>query len=514
MDQPVGTRRDGSHRPSLLVCLRTRALPPADLTAQPQAEPDRPAPGLELLGPYQDSGVRETPYLVRVRGGIVQLTPLLYLTLATVDGTRTRREIAERLTAQLGRRLSEANVAYLLDEKLAPMGLLASSGETSADPATAPPVLALAGRVALVPPQVVSACTRVLLPLFRLPVVLAVLGAVAVLDVRLFGSGGTDAGLRQMVDAPSLALVLFASVALAAGFHELGHATACRYGGASPGSMGVGLHLLWPAFYSDVTDSYRLDRRARLRVDLGGIYFSAVFVLLTHVAYLLTGFEPLTVVIAVQHLEIAYQLLPFLRLDGYYVVADLAGVPDLFARVRPVLAGILPGRRASEEARVLRPRARAIVTLWVLTTVPLLAVAVTLFVIRLPSVLARGRASFSREVDALSTALGRRDVASAALPAVHLAILAIAALGLVLTVLRLLARVRAGRARRAAARSGGEPPPPANNPSPEAVVSPSPPCPAPPPRVRFRPERGSALIWVVPAGEAPPSPSTIRAGDR
>ena len=43
-----------------------------------------------------------------------------------------------------------------------------------------------------------------------------------------------------------------------------------------PGVMGAGLYLVWPAFYTDVTDSYRLGRGGRLRTDLGGLYFNAI----------------------------------------------------------------------------------------------------------------------------------------------------------------------------------------------------------------------------------------------
>jgi hypothetical protein len=48
--------------------------------------------------------------------------------------------------------------------------------------------------------------------------------------------------------------------------------------------MGVGIYLVWPAFYTDVTDAYRLPRRSRLRVDLGGLYFNAVVADLTLLA--------------------------------------------------------------------------------------------------------------------------------------------------------------------------------------------------------------------------------------
>ena len=68
--------------------------------------------------------------------------------------------------------------------------------------------------------------------------------------------------------------------------------SAARYGGARPGTIGVGLYLAFPMFYTDVTDSYRLDRRGRLRTDLGGVHFNAIAVVAAGVAYFATGFKP------------------------------------------------------------------------------------------------------------------------------------------------------------------------------------------------------------------------------
>jgi putative peptide zinc metalloprotease protein len=42
--------------------------------------------------------------------------------------------------------------------------------------------------------------------------------------------------------------------------------------------IGVGIYLVWPSFFTNVTDSYRLSRAGRLRTDLGGVYFNAVFI--------------------------------------------------------------------------------------------------------------------------------------------------------------------------------------------------------------------------------------------
>ena len=161
---------------------------------------------------------------------------------------------------------------------------------------------------------------RAFKPLFVVPAVIVVLAAFVAADIWLFFAHGVAQAVRQALYHPGLFLPLFFAVVLTAAFHEIGHAAACRFGGGRPGKMGCGLYLAWPAFYTDVTDAYRLGKRARLRTDLGGVYFNVVVVLITVAAYFATGFEPLLLLVLIQHFEIAHQLLPVVRLDGYYIV--------------------------------------------------------------------------------------------------------------------------------------------------------------------------------------------------
>ena len=107
------------------------------------------------------------------------------------------------------------------------------------------------------------------------------LGARSRFDVWLFGVARDRRRPARARSTPRrCSSCVLASVVVATAFHELGHASACRYGGARPGVMGVGVYLVWPAFYCDVTDAYRLNRAGRLRTDLGGVYFNAIFALL------------------------------------------------------------------------------------------------------------------------------------------------------------------------------------------------------------------------------------------
>ena len=163
---------------------------------------------------------------------------------------------------------------------------------------------------------------------------------------------------------------MFALGVVSAGFHELGHAAAARYGGATPGGMGMGLYLVWPAFYTDVTDAYRLPKRDRLRVDLAGLYFNAVVAVVTMAVWLVVRSDALLLLVALQVLQMVKQLSPVIRADGYHILSDATGVPDLYAHMGPTLRRLLPGRR--REPSALTGRARLLVTVWVLIVVPVL----------------------------------------------------------------------------------------------------------------------------------------------
>ncbi len=100
--------------------------------------------------------------------------------------------------------------------------------------------------------------------------------------------------------------------------------------------MGAGIYLVWPAFYTDVTDAYRLPRRARLRTDLGGLYFNAIVAVVTLGGLARSARRRAAAARSrIQLLEMVKQLSPVIRADGYHILADATGVPDLYAHIGP-----------------------------------------------------------------------------------------------------------------------------------------------------------------------------------
>ena len=334
------------------------------------------------------SGYRTPPALVRRGDGqTLQLTPLLYRVLEAVDGRRSCAEIADVVSRAMRRGVSEEMVATLVDEHLRPMGLLKLADGSEPPLKRSNPLLGLKLKFAVTDPRATRRLTDPFRILFRPALVSAVvLGFLAVTWWVFFDQGLAPAAYDAF-QRPHLLLLVFVVTVLSGGFHEFGHAAAARYSGADPGVIGAGIYLVWPAFYTDVTDSYRLGRRGRIRTDLGGLYFNALVVVLTFGWWYSTRWEALLLLVATQILQMVQQLLPLLRFDGYHLLADLAGVPDLYHRIRPTLLGLLPHRWSDPENRVLKPWARAVITLWVLVTIPMMALMLLALVTAVPRLL-------------------------------------------------------------------------------------------------------------------------------
>jgi putative peptide zinc metalloprotease protein len=399
----------------------------------------RIAAGVELLGRYEGSGYKEPYFLVRrADGQVIQLPHLLYLVLSAADGKSDLHGISHDISQKVGRKLNVEQLGFLLEKRLRPLGLLQTAGQEKELRVERPdPLLALKFRGALVPERAVNAIAAGLQPLFHTPVVVAVLAGLAAVDGWLFFVHGVAQASRQIIFQPLYLLLTLGLVLLSMAFHECGHAAACRFSGGKPGVMGVGLYMVWPAFYTNVTDAYRLGRSGRLRTDLGGVYFNAVFVLATAAAYFVTGFEPLLVVIVIQHLEILQQFMPFLRLDGYYVVSDLTGVPDLFGRVKPILRSLVPWRPAEPRVQELRPWVRAVVTGWVLLVVPILIVNLALLVLQSPRILATVGDSVRLHLAGLGTAVQDGAILTALMGGISILALVLPVAGLSLTFARI-----------------------------------------------------------------------------
>src|SRR5205823_12980185 len=123
------------------------------------------ADGVELRGDVHGSGYRDGAALVRrADGQVVQVGPLMYALLASLDGRRDVGALAAAMCERLGRRVAGEHVMRLA-EKLAAQGLLAGTEDNA--PPRRNPLLALRWKVLVTDPIWTRRLTAPFTVLFR-----------------------------------------------------------------------------------------------------------------------------------------------------------------------------------------------------------------------------------------------------------------------------------------------------------------------------------------------------------
>ena len=120
--------------------------------------------------------------------------------------------------------------------------------------------------------------------------------------------------------------------------HELGHAYTAARAGVRVNTMGIAFMLGMPILYTDVTDAWKLKSR-REKVAIAGAGM-AVELAIAAVATFLWVFLPdgaarsVAFVLATTSwiMSLAVNLNPFMRFDGYYLLADMWGISNLQSR--------------------------------------------------------------------------------------------------------------------------------------------------------------------------------------
>ena len=112
-------------------------------------------------------------------------------------------------------------------------------------------------------------------------------------------------------------------------FHELGHSAATYYYGGNHSGIGIGFYLLTPVLYSDVSSAWKFEMRKRIVVNLAGIYFELIFGTTLICFALVTGIKALLIIPAIILFKTLFNLFPFFRTDGYWILSDLINIPNL-----------------------------------------------------------------------------------------------------------------------------------------------------------------------------------------
>lgn len=120
--------------------------------------------------------------------------------------------------------------------------------------------------------------------------------------------------------------------------HELGHAFTAKRLGCRVPTMGIAFLVLWPVAYTDTNEVWKLTkRRQRLSVVAAGVLTELTIAAWATLAWaLLPDGTPKSMAFLLATTTWVTSVLlnasPFMRFDGYFLLSDWLGMPNLHAR--------------------------------------------------------------------------------------------------------------------------------------------------------------------------------------
>jgi putative peptide zinc metalloprotease protein len=186
---------------------------------------------------------------------------------------------------------------------------------------------------------------RVLKPWVLVPLFIVcgfVLGSMALDSAAVAAALPTSAQFFTVSNALTLAAVLAAVKVV----HELAHAAVCRAFGGESHEMGIMLLGFIPCLYCNVSDAWMFPGKWQ-RAAVGAAGVAAELVLAAFAALGWRFTQPgvvhwlaLDVLFVCSVCTLLFNANPFLRYDGYYVLADLAEIPNLHEQTRLALRDV------------------------------------------------------------------------------------------------------------------------------------------------------------------------------
>lgn len=168
---------------------------------------------------------------------------------------------------------------------------------------------------------------KILTPIFKWPIVLLILLSFAISSIYFFIHFGIS---RHTFGIEWYESILFYFIVFTIMFtHELGHTVAAIKYGKCPLEVGIGIYFVFPVLYTDVSSAWLLDKRKRIEINFGGLYFQSVISTLLVLVAVISGSHFLQLLFFSNFVMMLYSLNPFFKYDGYWIFSDFFALKNL-----------------------------------------------------------------------------------------------------------------------------------------------------------------------------------------
>jgi putative peptide zinc metalloprotease protein len=288
-------------------------------------------PGITIT-PYQDDVASATPRFLLALGDSYFLVSekARALVLALLRTPANDGELEAGFEAETGLRVPASQLLAMAGKTLPPA--------LFHDAPDAPRELPFIVSLTLLGPRLAARATACLSWMFAPALALPLLALFATLHVFALPMAMHQGSATFSASDGVLLACLYMLSGL---IHELGHTAACRYFKCPHGGIGFGLYYIFPAWYADVTQAWRLSGRQRAVVDLGGVYFQSVFLIGVDAWAIATGDALALKLVFIITFTMLFTLNPVFKFDGYWLLSDLSGLHNLHQQVRRSTAALI-----------------------------------------------------------------------------------------------------------------------------------------------------------------------------
>lgn len=304
--------------------LAARKVPPVELAMSP-TPPDRHP---RLASAVQMRRTHRGMVLAAPDGrDYCEVAPRVLPWLEALDGTHTPEELTARFGPEIGPFIDDLRSSgYLEDSPPHVARKITITGQG----------IEIAGADRLV---------RAIYPLAR-PLI-SPFGAALVLALGLLGILSPVLGLldldARLISSPLVtALALIGTSYLLGFLHELAHALVLQHYGAAIGRVGAGFYWGELSFYVDASAVLMLPRRARMWQASAGVLMEAALaglcVIISSILPPGTVRELILQTAALAIIGVLINATPLLQLDGYWLLADLLDVPNIYRHALDVIS--------------------------------------------------------------------------------------------------------------------------------------------------------------------------------
>lgn len=126
-------------------------------------------------------------------------------------------------------------------------------------------------------------------------------------------------------------LILYVVFLITVCFHEMGHGIVCKCVGGKVGTVGLMFIFFSPALYCDISGIRMVESKYKqIMTSSAGIYVNWIFTSIASIGFAIYPKPILAAFIIMSITIIVSNLVPFIRLDGYWILSFATGITNLY----------------------------------------------------------------------------------------------------------------------------------------------------------------------------------------